>query len=127
MRRIKIAYWALTVIIAGMMIFSASMYLTKPEMKLAFEHLGFPDYFRIELAIAKYLGAILLLAPTAARIKDWTYAGFAVVFISAFIAHVASGDPASAIISPVVFLGFLIASYFLFQRIQTQAITPIKA
>ena len=34
--------------------------------------LGFPDYFRIELVIAKIIGAIVLLLPiTPVRVKDW--------------------------------------------------------
>ena len=31
--------------------------------------LGFTDYFRVELAWAKLLGAVLLLAPVPARLK----------------------------------------------------------
>ena len=33
--------------------------------------LGFTDYFRVELAWAKLLGAVLLLAPVPARLKEW--------------------------------------------------------
>ena len=36
--------------------------------------LGFTDYFRMELAWAKLLGAVLLLAPVPARLKEWAYA-----------------------------------------------------
>ena len=39
--------------------------------------LGFTDYFRVELAWAKLLGAVLLLAPVPARLKEWAYAAFA--------------------------------------------------
>lgn len=94
-----------------MMAFSFYAYLSKPEMTAAFGHLGFPDYFRIELAVAKLLGAILLLAPVPARVKEWTYAGFTIIFISAFIAHTASGDPMAMAIMPLVFLVLLIVSY----------------
>jgi DoxX-like family len=37
----------------------------------AFTQLGFPDYFRVELAWAKLLGVVLLLAPVPARLKEW--------------------------------------------------------
>jgi len=40
--------------------------------------LGFTDYFRVELAWAKLLGAVLLLAPVPARLKEWAYAAFAI-------------------------------------------------
>jgi hypothetical protein len=63
MKATKITYWVTTSIISLMMTYSAFAYLTKPEMAQAFKHLGFPDYFRIELAIAKVIAAILLLVP----------------------------------------------------------------
>ena len=58
MKKTKIFYWASTAIVSAFMIFSAYLYLTSPDLKGAFEHLGFSDTFRIELAIAKLLGAI---------------------------------------------------------------------
>jgi hypothetical protein len=61
--------------------------------------LGFPDYFRIELVIAKIIGAIVLLFPfTPVRVKEWVYAGFLIAMISALTAHICSGDPLSRII-----------------------------
>ncbi|HKG07942.1 MAG TPA: DoxX family protein [Pedobacter sp.] len=116
MKTIKITYWASTAIVALMMTYSAYAYLTEPMMKQAFQHLGFPDYFRVELAVAKIIGAILLIAPVAQRFKEWAYAGFGITFISAFTAHTMSGDPISARIMPVVFLILLIVSYFSFRK-----------
>ena len=62
------------------------------SMAEAFTHLGFPDYFRVELAWAKLLGVVLLLAPVPARLKEWAYAGFAFTLGSALIAHFAVED-----------------------------------
>lgn len=56
MKKNTIIYWTSTGIIALMMAFSAYSYLAKPEMAAAFKHLGFPDYLRLELAAAKFLG-----------------------------------------------------------------------
>ncbi len=117
MKAIKITYWITTVIIALMMINSAVMYFTKPEMKQAFSHLGFPDYFRIELAVLKLMGAVVLLTPLTTRLKEWAYAGFTIVFVSAFIAHTASGDPVANRIMPLVFLVILLVSYFTYHRL----------
>lgn len=119
MKTIKITYWTSTAIVAVMMTFSAYSYLTNPTLKQAFIHLGFPDYFRVELAIAKFTGAVLLLAPFHARIKEWAYAGFTITFISAFIAHSASGDPVFNRIMPVIFLILLAVSYFTYHKMQT--------
>ncbi|MCW3071196.1 MAG: hypothetical protein JWO44_1086 [Bacteroidetes bacterium] len=70
-----------------------------PDLRM----LGFPDYFRIELVIAKVTGGVVLLIPqTPIRIKEWVYAGFLIAMISAFIAHVCSNDPISKIISVAI-------------------------
>ena len=81
-------------------------------MKGAFVHLGFPNYFRVELAIAKIIGVLVLLIPSIPKeIKDMAYVGFAITFISAFIAHTSSGDPLSVAIMPLIFLGILAVSF----------------
>jgi len=62
-------------------------------------HLGFPDYFRIELVIANVIGAFVLLIPQIpARMKEWVYAGFGIAMISALVAHVCSHNPISKIL-----------------------------
>src|SRR6476661_8884581 len=111
MKTTNILYWTTTGIMAVMMALAAYSYITQPAVQQGFHHLGFPDYFRIELAIAKLIGAVLLLAPVASRVKEWAYAGFGITFISAFIAHIASGDPVSVLIMPILFLMLLIISY----------------
>jgi uncharacterized membrane protein YphA (DoxX/SURF4 family) len=116
MKALKITYWTTTVIVALMMVYSAYAYLTQAAILQAFQHLGFPNYFRIELAVAKLIGAVLLLIPLTARIKEWAYAGFAFTFISAFIAHTASGDPAANRIMPIIFLAILTVSYITFHK-----------
>jgi len=92
------------------------MYLNNDAVKQAFIHLGFPSYFRIELAVAKIIGAAILLIPIRSTIKEWAYAGFAIVFVSAFVAHVSSGDPLPVYIMPLIFLIFLLASYLLYSK-----------
>jgi uncharacterized membrane protein YphA (DoxX/SURF4 family) len=116
MKTTKITYWITTVIVALMMTYSAYAYLTQDAMVQAFHHLGYPDYFRIELAIGKILGAIILIAPVSARIKEWAYAGFVITFISAFIAHTASGDPVNYRIMTLIFLALLIVSYVAYHK-----------
>lgn len=115
-KNIKIMYWISTTLVSLMMIFSAYSYFANPEVKQGFQHLGFPDYFRIELAIAKILGAIILLLPTKSDVKEWAYAGFVITFVSAFIAHTASGDPISNRVGPIVFLLVLALSYFTYHK-----------
>lgn len=116
MKAIKISYWATTIVVAIMMIYSAYAYLTQDAMVQAFRHLGYPDYFRVELAYGKLIGVILLVAPVSARIKEWVYAGFIITFVSAFIAHSASGDPVNYRVMPLIFLALLITSYFTYHK-----------
>lgn len=119
MKKSKIIYWTTTGVLGAMMLFSAFGYLTNEEMKGGFVHLGFPDYFRIELATAKIIGVLLLLIPfIPKRIKDAAYAGFAITFISAFIAHTSIGDPLSVAIMPIIFLGILTVSFIYSNKIR---------
>lgn len=123
MKATKIIYWVSSSIVALMMSFSAYMYFTNPEVKEGFHLMGFPDYFRVELGIAKLLGAIVLLVPLARSFKEWAYAGFAITFISAFIAHTVSGHPVNTIVMPLIFFALLIVSYITYRKktIQLQA------
>ena len=87
-----IGFWTVTALLCLQLAFTAYAQLRLPQVAQAFAHLGFPDYFRVELALAKLLGVVLLLAPVPARLKVWAYAGFAITLGSALIAHFAVGD-----------------------------------
>ncbi|MEH6305897.1 DoxX family protein [Olivibacter sp. CPCC 100613] len=94
--RNKTTYWMVKGFITFFMLFSAWFSFTHAA---DLRKLGFPDYFRIELVIAKIIGAFSLLVPfTPLRVKEWIYAGFLIAMISALIAHICSGDPLSKII-----------------------------
>ncbi|MBC8034103.1 MAG: DoxX family protein [Chitinophagaceae bacterium] len=121
MKAIKITYWISTSIFALVMAFSAYNYVTAEAMKQGFMHLGYPDYFRTELAVAKVIGAILLLAPVGVRLKEWAYAGFTFTLAAAFIAHMASGDPVAMRVSPLVFMVLLALSYVTYHRLPKTA------
>jgi hypothetical protein len=115
-RAIKVTYWSTTGIFSAMMLASAIMYLTAPVMDETFKHLGFPTYFRIELAILKIIGVAILLLPMSSRLKEWAYAGFFITLISGLIAHVSSGDGPGRVMGPIVFGLLLLASYFTFHK-----------
>ena len=87
-----VIYWVVTGLFCLQMGFTAYAQLRFAEVSQAFVHLGFPPYFRVELACAKLLGVVVLLAPVPARVKEWAYAGFAINLASALIAHLAVGD-----------------------------------
>src|SRR5690606_22936362 len=104
----KVIYWVSTGLFSVMMLFAAYNYFTDAMIKGAFVHLGFPDYSRVELAVAKLLGAAALVIPLVPRaFQHLAYAGFTVNLVSAVIAPLALGDPVSAWVPPLVFLGVL--------------------
>jgi len=87
-----LVYWIVTALFCLQMSFTAYAQLRLPQVAEMFTRLGFPSYFRVELSWAKLLGAVLLLAPVPARLKEWVYAGFAINLCSALIAHLSVGD-----------------------------------
>jgi hypothetical protein len=91
-KSVVIGFWIVTALFCLQIGFTAYAQLRLPQVAEAFTRLGFPDYFRVELAWAKLLGVVLLLAPVSSRLKEWAYAGFAVTLGSALIAHFAVGD-----------------------------------
>src|SRR5437763_4090644 len=86
-----IVFWIVTALFCLQMSFTAYAELRLPQVADAFTHLGFPDYFRVELSWAKLLGVALMLLPVrvsfTANLKEWAYAGFAIDLVSALIAH----------------------------------------
>jgi hypothetical protein len=132
MKKDKIIYWTTTGIVCAVMVFSAINFNIKnplgPAFKdasgqaqSAFAHLGFPNYFKIELTVAKILGVLALLIPNIPpKIKEFAYFGFAITLISASIAHFSSGDGILFVIDPLIFLGILIVSYLYFNKIKKQ-------
>ncbi|MEM7379844.1 MAG: DoxX family protein [Bacteroidota bacterium] len=123
MKNYKITFWISTVLFSGLMLFSVVNYFINEATITAFEHLGFPAYFRIELAIAKLLGAIVLLVPFFGdKIREWAYAGFAFTLISAFVARASIGDAIGLVIAPIVVFLVLIASYL--SRLKLKNGTP---
>ena len=121
MKKNKIIYWVSTGTIAAMMLFSAFGYFTSPDMDATFKHLGFPAYFRIELAVLKIIGVIVLLVPMLPeKVKVIAYFGFAITFVSAMIAHLSSGDPLSVAMVPIVLLLILGISYYFNEQLKTK-------
>ena len=107
----KIIYWVSTGLVAALSIFAAFTYLSgSPQAVQGFAHVGYPQQLRIILGIAKLLGAITLVLPGFAKLKEWAYAGFTFAWISAFVAHYLAKDGPKAFM-PLVMLLLLAISY----------------
>src|SRR5512132_2989155 len=106
----KISYWISTGIVAAVLALAAFSYLSAhPEAVKNIAHLGYPQYFRVILGFAKALGAIALLSPRLALVKEWAYAGLTFTWIGAFVSHTVAHDGKSFL--PVVLLAILAVSY----------------
>ena len=117
-KAIVIGFWTATALFCLQIGFTAYAQLSLPQVAEAFTRLGFPAYFRVELAWAKLIGVVLLLAPVPARLKEWAYAGFAIVLGSALIAHLSIGEGPEAwgfAAGTVVLWGL---SYFFWRRLE---------
>jgi hypothetical protein len=121
MKMRKLIYWTTTGLVCAVMIFSVFSftvfdYYMYPEG--AFVHLGLPEYFKVELTVAKILGILALLIPgVAPKIKEFAYFGFGITLLSASIAHFATGDGILYIIDPLIFLGILVISYRYYHKL----------
>ena len=115
---VVVGFWIVTALFCLQIGFTAYAQLRLPQVAEAFTHLGFPDYFRVELSWAKFLGVVLLLAPVPAWLKEWAHAGFAFTLVSALIAHLSVGDGPEAwdwAAATGVLWGL---SYFFWRRLQ---------
>ncbi|MDM1046250.1 DoxX family protein [Myroides sp. 1354] len=123
----KIIYWISTSLFSLFMLFSAYSYFTDPTFKEAFVYLGYPDYFRVELGIAKILGVLALLLPFLPRvIKGFAYAGFTINIVAAAIAHLAVGEGISSLV-PMLIAGVLLALSYYFLPLSLNTSTTSKS
>lgn len=112
MKRNKIIYWISTGFFCAFLLLTSISYFTDPKFVDIYKHLGFPQYFRVELGIAKIVGVLLLLVPKVpVKIKEWVYVGFGITLFSGAIAHFNSGDPTGYIINVLFWFALLIISY----------------
>jgi uncharacterized membrane protein YphA (DoxX/SURF4 family) len=77
------------------------------------QHLGYPPYFMTILGVWYVLAGVALLVPRFPRLKEWAYAGLFFNYTGAAASHLAAGDPATALIGPVIFTGLVAASWAL--------------
>jgi hypothetical protein len=116
MKKQRTVYWGVTGGIIFFMLFSAYYAGTNAA---EFKHLGFPNYFRIELIVIKIIGVVLLLIPQVNhRIREWIYVGFAINLFSAFIAKLNSGYSIPASLEPLLVLVIMLTGLFYLEKMR---------
>jgi hypothetical protein len=125
MKRDKILYWITTGLVALGFVMASIMYLTRnAELMASFASIGIPAYFVTILGTAKFAGALAVLNPWSAKLREWAYAGFTFVLIGATWVHIATGTP---FVAPLVNLLLVGLSYFFHQRVKAWRPQPSLA
>ncbi len=110
----KVAYWLTTGLTALALLGSGVGKLMQAEpLVQSMEHLGYPTYILTLLGFWMVAGAIALLTPGAARIKEWAYAGIAFQMTGAFFSHLMAGDAFAVSAPPLFVLALAVGSYLL--------------
>lgn len=118
----NLGYWITTGLVALAFAFGGVADLARfPDVVAGMSHLGYPAYLAGLLGFWKVAGAAAILAPGTPRLKEWAYAGMFFDLTGAAYSHASSGDPAGRILTPIVLLALVAASWAL--RSDARALT----
>jgi len=113
----KTAFWIVTGLLAIFLVITGIADLIKlPEAVVVFKHLGYPEYLLPFIGVAKVLAALAIIFPRFPRLKEWAYAGLTFDILGALYSHISVGDPIAQWMIPVVVLGIVACSYFLYHK-----------
>ena len=92
MRYRSVGYWLATVpVVAELGLGGVWDIARLPFVSDLVTHLGYPSYFLVLLGTWKVLGAIALLVPRHALLKEWAYAGAFFTYTGAIVSHLTTG------------------------------------
>jgi hypothetical protein len=113
-----IIYWTMTILVAFPIgsggISQIMQYRANPHGVVPL--LNYPMYFFLILGVWKFLGAVAILVPGFARLKEWAYAGIFFDLTGAAASCAAVGGYGAYgfhVIAPLIITGFLMASWAL--------------
>lgn len=114
MKTRSIVYWVTTALTAFVFLSGGAADLARPAAVMeGMTHLGYPAYVATILGVWKLLGGITVLAPRLPLLKEWAYAGMFFDLTGALASHAAIGDPPAKILTPIIILGIVAASWAL--------------
>ncbi|MGZ5242486.1 MAG: DoxX family protein [Bacteroidia bacterium] len=118
MKKIKIAYWIITLFMAAGMIFSSIGNISlAPEAVALFKKMGYPEYIIPFIGWAKILGVLTILIPGTWRLKEWAYAGLTIDICGAIYSFISIGESIKDWWPMLIFLSFILASYYFYIRL----------
>ncbi|MEM7052089.1 MAG: DoxX family protein [Acidobacteriota bacterium] len=114
----RLLYWISTALVVLFLLASALTYFFHRATIEGVRELGFPDFFRLQLAVLKLVAVVVLLLPIVPLVaKDWAYAGTALFLLTAIVAHTAHRDPITLSLVSVVMFALLVASRISLHRL----------
>jgi uncharacterized membrane protein YphA (DoxX/SURF4 family) len=109
-----IAYWITTLLVALEMALGGVWDLLHTQyVRTIMDHLGYPGYLLTILGVWKLLGTAAMLTPRLPRLREWAYAGMFFLYSGAGASHFFMGDGPARWAGPLIFGGFLVASWWL--------------
>jgi DoxX-like family len=110
----SIAYWSATAVVAAELGLGGIWDIARiPFVRDVVTHLGYPSYFLVLLGSWKVLGAVALLVPRRALLKEWAYAGAFFVCTGAIVSHLTEGYDRGKVGVLVVITALTVASWAL--------------
>jgi hypothetical protein len=88
----SVGYWLATVLVVAELGLGGIWDIQRLSMvRDLVTHLGYPSYFLVLLGSWKVLGAVALLVPRRALLKEWAYAGAFFTYTGAIVSHLTTG------------------------------------
>lgn len=116
MQRNKIIYWLSTGLVSVFSISLSIIYVVQfDSVSIEFAELGYPEYLIYPLALAKFVGALVLMFTKYNAVKDLAYGGFFFNFLIALGSHIAKTD--GEYITPIIAIILLGISYIYEERL----------
>ena len=110
----RVCYWVATAVVAALLLITGLQDLTGLKaVTTEVAYLGYPSYLLVILGIWKLLGAIALLAPRRALLKEWAYAGAFFVWTGALFSDVYKNYAYPEILLLIILIPLTIASWAL--------------
>lgn len=108
-----IVYWISTGWLALGMVSTGMVQLIGSSDDVAdIVRLGYPAYILPILGVWKLLGTVAVLLPRYPLVKEWAYAGFVFAMTGAMVSRMASGEPATAVLPPLLLLALTVTSWY---------------
>jgi len=112
----KVIYWVSTGLLA-LFILPGIFFMNSEMAKEGTAHLQIPEWLAMTVGIGQFIGGLILIIPKLpVRVKEWAYTALGIVYISAFIGHLAVDGPIGMSFTPLVNLTILIISYITYHK-----------